>query len=133
MVGRMFRRVPGARRLARRLGGLDGDNIVFRGNYASWDEAARDADGYDVPFILERVREASRTARKRDDRLERDGVLFEQPQWNFALIAGLLRTANECGGSLSVLDVLSGKQYTSCVCFCTGYTLSLTERTLPPG
>jgi len=105
MIGRMFRRVPGSRRLARRLGGLDGDNIVFRGNYASWDEAVRDAQGYDEPFILQRVREACRTARDREDRFERDGVLFEEPQWNFALIACLLRTANECGGSLSVLDV----------------------------
>jgi putative methyltransferase (TIGR04325 family) len=83
---------------------VESDEIAFRGDYASWAEAARDADGYDTPFILERVRDASRICRDRDDRFERDGVLFSEPQWNFALIACLLRVATERGGSLSVLD-----------------------------
>lgn len=80
-------------------------DIAFTGDYASWEAALHEADGYVSPTILERVRESARKVRDGSARFERDGVTFDTPQWNLALIACLLRLAAERGNRLSVLDV----------------------------
>lgn len=82
-----------------------GSDITFTGDYASWESALHDADGYANPTILERVRESARKVRDGSARFERDGVTFDAPQWNFPLLACLLRIAAERGNRLSVLDV----------------------------
>lgn len=94
----------------------------FVGDYRTWSEASRDADGYDAALILERVCQSARVARAHPEYLERDGVLVRAPQWNFPLLACMLRVAADCTGSLSVLDVGGslGSVYFQCRPFLEG-------------
>lgn len=72
--------------------------------YASWDEAARVATGYDAALILERVEAATQRVLAGAAAFERDGVAFERLVLPFPLLAALLRAAVECNSELSVLD-----------------------------
>lgn len=74
------------------------------GNYASWSEAAGDADSYADPAILARVRDSLRRVRDGAAVFERDGVIFDRVEYSLALIAGLLHGANLGNGALDVLD-----------------------------
>lgn len=80
------------------------DRIHYFGDYPTWDAAVSASDGYDTPFILERVR--SSTAKVRDGlaAYERDGLLFERPEYSFPLLACLLRIASSASNRLRVLD-----------------------------
>src|SRR5438105_1465348 len=95
-------------RLVRRalgVGSNEARHVRYAGDYASWGDAVRDSDGYDVPFILDRVRES--IARVRDGRAayERDGVILDRPEYPYPLLACLLRAASGCGNRLRLLDV----------------------------
>jgi putative methyltransferase (TIGR04325 family) len=80
------------------------EDIRFTGDYASWEEAARDAVGYDAAVILERTRDALLQVKNGAAAFERDSVLFDKPQYSFPVIAGLLRAALAGYGRLAVLD-----------------------------
>jgi len=88
----------------RRVGTLLQDYGYF-GDFASWDEAARQSDGYDAQVILERVRDAVLKVKAGEARGERDSVLLDEPVYSFPVIAALLRAALQNDGVLSVLDV----------------------------
>jgi putative methyltransferase (TIGR04325 family) len=81
-----------------------GNRITFTGDYASWEAALREAKGYDSPVILERTCAALLKVKNGEAVYERDSVLFEEPQYPFPVIAGLLRAALQQGGGLSVAD-----------------------------
>jgi putative methyltransferase (TIGR04325 family) len=83
--------------------GPDRGAYGFAGRYANWQAAASVADGYDADAILNRVAEITRAAKERGC-FERDGVLFDTPQWNFAFIACLLRVALQHRTTFRVLD-----------------------------
>ena len=80
------------------------ESIHFAGDYGSWAEALRDADGYDDEAIYRRVRDSALRVQAEPGLYERDGVIFDEPQWNFALMACLLRIASRRGNTLRVLD-----------------------------
>ena len=80
------------------------NSIGFSGDYPTWAEASREADGYDNDGILVRVRDALKRAQSTEGGFERDGVVFSSPQWNHGLLSCLLRVAANRRGSLSVLD-----------------------------
>jgi putative methyltransferase (TIGR04325 family) len=76
----------------------------YFGDYGTWDAAVRDASGYESNVILERVRDALLKVKSGEARGERDSVLFDHVDYSFPVVAGLLRTALENDGRLSVLD-----------------------------
>jgi putative methyltransferase (TIGR04325 family) len=78
--------------------------VNFTGDYETWEAALSDSHGYDDVAILARVRESTRRVLTEPGLHERDGVVFGEPQWNFPLLACLLRTASMHGNSLRVLD-----------------------------
>ena len=76
----------------------------FRGDYATWEEAARRCGSYAAGEILERVVTASRRVRDGEAAYERDGFAFDEPRQNEPLLRALFQVAGESGGELRVLD-----------------------------
>lgn len=76
----------------------------FRGDFATWEEAAEQCGSYASSAILERVIAASRLVRDGKAAYERDGFAFAEPRQNDPLLAALFRVAAASSGSLRVLD-----------------------------
>lgn len=88
--------VPLYNRLTKRSG--------FFGDYAGWGQACEDSTGYDQTAILERVRDALIKVRNGEAAYERDSVLFEEVQYSWPLLAGLLWIASRNGNRLNLID-----------------------------
>ncbi len=93
-----------------------GRGIAFKGNYSSWDEAARRSSGYGSDLILEKVTCSSLKVKQGQAVFERDSVLFDKIDHSFPVLAALLRAAVEHNGTLSVLDFGGslGSSYRQC-------------------
>lgn len=74
------------------------------GNYATWQDALRDSTGYDSTLIVEKVKDALIQVREGKAAFERDSVLFDQPEYNWPVVGGLLWVAAQHGGKLNVID-----------------------------
>ncbi|MGE3613870.1 MAG: methyltransferase, TIGR04325 family, partial [Sulfurimonas sp.] len=72
--------------------------------YNSWDEAAKDAIGYDDKAILQKVRQSLLKVKNGEAVYERDSVLFDEIQYSWSLLAGLLYASAISNGTLKVLD-----------------------------
>jgi putative methyltransferase (TIGR04325 family) len=91
-------------RLFRRILRQDRGSIRFTGNYKSWEDAEKASTGYSAPEILEKTRVAVLKVKSGRAEFERDSVAFNHVQYEFPLLAGLLRAAATANGRLSVLD-----------------------------
>jgi putative methyltransferase (TIGR04325 family) len=91
---------PAALSIYRRFSGKGG----FYGNYATWEEASKLCSGYDSDIIVNKVKEATLKVRKGEAAYEQDSVLFEQIQYSWPLLAGLLWVASRNGNRLNVID-----------------------------
>ena len=91
--------------LAKRLRG-DGKKSAcgLSGDYRSWDEAMAASTGYGSTVILDKTREALLKVKKGEAVYERDSVLFDEIQYAWPLLAGLMWAAARSGGRLDVLD-----------------------------
>jgi putative methyltransferase (TIGR04325 family) len=78
--------------------------ISFEGPVADWAAAQSRSKGYDDALLIERVATATRTVRDGRAAFERDGVVFNELEFRFPVLAGLLATAAKSGGRLHVLD-----------------------------
>jgi putative methyltransferase (TIGR04325 family) len=76
----------------------------WRGNYNSWEEAEKKCTGYDSKNILEKVKESGYLVKAGSVAFERDSVTFEQIEYSFPLLAGLLWIAAQNKGRLNILD-----------------------------
>jgi putative methyltransferase (TIGR04325 family) len=74
------------------------------GDFASWDEAKRASIGYDIDIILKKTKESLLKVKKGEAIYERDSVLFDEIQYSWPLLAGLLWVAAQSSGDLNVLD-----------------------------
>lgn len=90
--------------------------ITFTGDYACWADAQRDSAGYDSAVILQKTRDALLKVKRGEAAFERDSIVFQTMEHEFALLAALLRAAVEKGGSLNVLDFggALGSSYFQC-------------------
>jgi putative methyltransferase (TIGR04325 family) len=80
------------------------DNYGLSGDYRSWDEAMVASTGYDNAIILEKTRTALLKVNTGEAIYERDSVLFNEIQYSWPLLAGLMSVAARCGGRLNVID-----------------------------
>lgn len=83
---------------------LTGFFYGWHGNYTSWDEAKKRSEGYDSDKILKNV---SFTASKVRDGLivyERDSVGYNEIQYSFPVLSGILSVAARNEGHVNVLD-----------------------------
>lgn len=76
----------------------------YFGDYSSWEEARCHADGYGAKVILDRVRASLSLVRDGNAVFERDSVLFDEVQYSWPLIAGLLWIASCNGNQLTIAD-----------------------------
>lgn len=87
-----------------RLGTDLSDTLRWEGGYPNWQSAVAASTGYDEQAIFEKVGDAARAVRDGRALWERDSVLFYHEEYNWPLVAMLLRVAVSNGGRLSVLD-----------------------------
>ena len=83
---------------------LRGSEIVFEGRFITWVEAASKCSGYDSVNILEKVLAATLEVKHGRAVFERDSVLFDEAEYDWPVVAGLMWAAAQSGGNLSVLD-----------------------------
>jgi len=74
------------------------------GDYAKWETAQADSMGYDTDIILSRKVDALGKIKRGEAVYERDSVLFDEIQYAWPLLAGLLWVAACSAGKLNVLD-----------------------------
>ena len=71
---------------------------------SSWQETLDLCSGYDNPEILEKCKKALLKVKNGDAVYERDSVIFDEIQYSFGLLSGLLKVALRNKGVLKVLD-----------------------------
>jgi len=84
--------------------GLRSDVIRFKGEFHSWESARAASSGYDSDAIFQKARAAALKVKQGEAVYERDSVLFDQVEFSYPLLAGLLRSACARGRNLRVLD-----------------------------
>jgi len=99
--------------------------VSYSGNFATWDDARRHSDGYDIPAIVERVKQAQLKVARGEAAYERDSVLFDKIEHSYPLLVGLLRAASRNGGTLNVVDIggALGSTYFQCRGLLEGLTI----------
>ena len=91
--------------LAKRLRGNEPTGFYgLTGDYRGWNEAKAASTGYDSEIILENTRAALLKVKNGEAAYERDSVLFDEIQYSWPFLAGLMWVAARCGGTLNVLD-----------------------------
>lgn len=80
-----------------------GRRLRFAGRPVDWHDATCRSAGYDAHAILSKVIEATRAVVSGRARFERDGVLFDEADYPFAVVTGLLRAAG-AEARLNVID-----------------------------
>lgn len=78
--------------------------VWYTGNYATWNAALRESNGYHEALIVDKVAAAVEKVASGEAVAERDSVLFDRIPHSFPLLAGLMR-ATIPGHRLSVLDI----------------------------
>lgn len=76
----------------------------FEGDFATWEQARAQCTGYDEQTILTKVLEATLKVQDGVAAFERDSVLFDEIEYAWPLLAGLMSAAARAGGRLNVLD-----------------------------
>jgi putative methyltransferase (TIGR04325 family) len=76
----------------------------WKGDYSSWEDAKLKSTGYDSEEILVKVRSSLLKVKNGEALYERDSVIFDEIQYSWPLLAGLMLAAAKNRGNLSVLD-----------------------------
>lgn len=79
-------------------------HLQIDGEYANWDSAALKCTGYDSEHILAKVLDATIKVQKGEASYERDSVVFEDIEYAWPVLAGLMWVAAINNGKLNVLD-----------------------------
>lgn len=83
---------------------LRNNKYGWKGNYKSWQEAQEASTGYDNNKILQAVKAALLKVKKGEATYERDSVLFDEIQYSWPLLSGIMYAAAKSGGAFKVLD-----------------------------
>jgi putative methyltransferase (TIGR04325 family) len=78
--------------------------LIWSGDYSSWEEAKLKCTGYESSLILQKCRSALLKVKNGEAIYERDGVVFNEIQYSWGLLAGLQRAAMGNKAKLCVLD-----------------------------
>jgi len=82
--------------------------VKWVGDYPTWKDAEFCSSGYDTGVVFECVLAGARKARDGLVAYERDSVTFEEPEYVWPVLSGLLLAAARNSGGLNVLDVGGG-------------------------
>ncbi len=83
---------------------LQKNQYGLSGDHRDWAEAIAASTGYDSDIILELTTAALMKVKNGDAVYERDSVLFDEIQYSWPLLAGLMWVAARYEGRLNVLD-----------------------------
>lgn len=83
---------------------MGSNGLRFEGRFSSWDEARTYSTGYDAEGILEKVLASTLQVKNGEALFERDSVLFDEAQYDWPVVAGLMLAAASSGGELCVMD-----------------------------
>jgi len=90
--------------LVRWLSQVRGGGIRFEGDFDTWAEANSHCTGYDAEEIVAKVLASTLKVKNGEAESERDSVLFDQIEYAWSVLAGLMWAAARSGGGLTVLD-----------------------------
>lgn len=76
----------------------------FEGEFVSWGDASARCTGYDAEEILAKVLTATLAVKSGNAVFERDSVLFNEVEYAWPVLCGLMWAAARNGGKLNVLD-----------------------------
>jgi len=76
----------------------------WSGNFSDWSKAKKRCSGYDSKEILEKVKESALKVKNGKAVYERDSMIFDEIQYSFGLLSGLMWIAAQKGGKINVLD-----------------------------
>lgn len=74
------------------------------GNYRTWEEAKKASSGYESDEILQKVRTSLVKVKNGEAVYERDSVLFNEIEYSWPLLSGLMLSASIFEGNLRVVD-----------------------------
>ena len=72
--------------------------LRFEGDFATWEEAKAQCTGYDAKDILAKVLAATLKVKCGEAAFERDSVLFDEVEYAWPMLAGLMWAAARNGG-----------------------------------
>lgn len=79
-------------------------HLFFEEGYPSWELAEKQCSGYDAKNILEKVLASTLKVKRGEASYERDSVIFDEINYSWPTLAGLMYAAAQNGGILNVLD-----------------------------
>lgn len=74
------------------------------GDYPTWEEASLSVGGYDDDKILEDVYQSALRVKNGHSPYERDGVVFDEIQYSWPLLSGIMLAAAQSSNKLEILD-----------------------------
>ena len=80
------------------------NNTSFEGSYSTWQEADALCNGYGNMDILEKVLSATMKVKNGEAVYERDSVIFDQIEYSWPVLTGLMCAVAQNSGCLKVLD-----------------------------
>jgi putative methyltransferase (TIGR04325 family) len=79
-------------------------STMWKGDYATWADAQKQCKGYDAAPILAQCKAALLKIQAGEARYERDSMLFNEPNYSWALLTTILKTAIENDFKVHILD-----------------------------
>lgn len=79
-------------------------NEGWFGNYPNWQIAKEQAGGYDSDIILDKVRESTLKVKNGEAVYERDSVIFDEIEYSWPLLAGIMWIAAQNDSKLDIID-----------------------------
>jgi len=76
----------------------------WHGKYQSWEEAKLKTTGYDDDAILNKVHQSLFKVKMGISKFERDSILFDEIQYSWPLLSGIMMAAAKLSGKIDVLD-----------------------------
>lgn len=76
----------------------------WSGNFETWAEAKSQSSGYDLPSILEKVKDSTFRVKNGIVPYERDSVIFDKVHYSYPLLSCLMWAAAKNKGKLNILD-----------------------------
>jgi putative methyltransferase (TIGR04325 family) len=95
---------PALRRWANQLRESGNDSVQFEDRFTTWVDASVHCSGYEAEDILAKVLKATIKVKRSEAAYERDSVLFDEIEYTWPLLSGLMWAAARNGGKLNVLD-----------------------------
>lgn len=80
------------------------EDVVWHGDYRTWEDALTASQGYACENILQKVKDSTLKVKNGKAVYERDSAIFDEIQYSWAILSGLMWTAACHGGRLDVLD-----------------------------